>query len=205
MRRTMFTIMMSMCMLCFSGNIAEDQVSAKPVTGNVIEYVKKVDSTQVDSMNKKIAQDSIRQELYKEVESYIRKYTTRFDKDITKHLVDECIINGIDICFCLAQAQIETNFGTAGIGNSRKSMYGVYRTYKSRNASTTDWINLIKKNYLGQKKTIHHLMKNYVTLIGSYRYSSNKNYERDLKKTYTSIKNSTKIYKLQYECNTKKS
>lgn len=205
MRRTMFTIMMSMCMLCFSGNIAEDQVFAESVTGNVIEYVKKADSTQVDSVNKKIAQDTIRQELYKEVESYIRKHAPRFDKDITKHLVDECVINGIDICFCLSQAQIETNFGTAGIGNSRKSMYGVYKTYKNRNASTTDWIRIIKKNYLGNKKSIHHLMKNYVTLVGSYRYSSNKNYEHDLKKCYTSIKNSTNIYKLQYECNTKKS
>lgn len=205
MRRTMFTIMMSMCMLCFSGNIAEEQVSAQPVTGSVIEYVEKAESTKVDSANKNNAQDSIKQELYKEVESYIRKHAPKFDKDITKHLVDECVINDIDICFCLAQTQIETNFGTAGIGVSRKSMYGVYRTYKSRNASTTDWINLIKKNYLGKNKTIHHLMKNYVTLFGSYRYSSNKNYERDLKKVYTFIKNSTKIYKLQYECNTKKS
>ena len=166
-----------------------------------VEHVEKVDSAQAVFMNKKIALENCKVVLTSEVEKYIRKNTTRkFDKDISSHIVKECLDNDIDICFALAQAQNETCFGTIGIGKSRKSMYGVYKTYKHRNHSTTAYIDLLKTKYLGKKKTIHHLMNNFVNLNG-HRYSSNKNYERELKRTYECIKKKTKIFKLQNECN----
>ena len=43
-------------------------------------------------------------------------------------------------------------------------------------------------------------MNIFVNLNG-HRYSSNKNYERELKRTYECIKKKTKIFKLQNECN----
>ena len=43
-------------------------------------------------------------------------------------------------------------------------------------------------------------MNNFVNLNG-HRYSANKNYERELKRTYECIKKQTKIFKLQNECN----
>lgn len=166
-----------------------------------VEHVEKVDSVQAVFMNKKIALENCKVVLTSEVEEYIRKNTTRkFDKDISSHIVKKCLDNNIDICFALAQAQNETCFGTTGIGKSRKSMYGVYKTYKHLNHSTTAYIDLLKRKYLGKKKTVHHLMNNFVNLNG-YRYSSNKNYERELKRTYESIKKQTKIFKLQNECN----
>jgi len=181
---------------------AEEHAMAKHVTGTKVEHVNKALSTQVDSVNKKIALENCTVVLTEEVNSYIeskigRKINTH---DISKHIVKESLDNDIDICFVLAQAEIETAFGTTGIGKSRRSMYGVYITFKSHNHSTSYYIDLIKKNYLGTKKTIHHLMKNFVNLNG-HRYSSDKNYEGKLKKKYLEIKNNTKISKLQDACN----
>ena len=193
---------MSLFLVVSTPSGAEEHGLAKHVTGTVkVEHVKKDNSTQVELANKKIAQKDFVKELTKEVESYIDKTTRRkFDRDISSHIVKECLDNDIDICFALAQAQNETCFGTTGIGKSRKSMYGVYKNYKTRNHSTTAYIDLLKRKYLGKNKTIHHLMKNFVSLNG-HRYSSNKSYEKELRSTYELIKKQTKIFKLQNECN----
>lgn len=200
MKRTLVLFLVSLSMLLSTPSGAEEHGLATHVTGTKVENVEKVDSAQAGSVNKEIALNNCKVILTEEVEKYIESKTKKFDRDISKHLVEECLNNDIDICFALAQAQIETNFGTAGIGKSRKSMYGVYKTYKSRKHSTSAYIELLKTKYLGSKKTIHHLMKNFVTLGGS-RYSSNPKYESELKKAYQEIKKITKISKLQDECN----
>lgn len=201
MKKKILLTLMSLFLVVSTPFSAEEHAMAKHVTGTKIEHVEKVDSAQAVFMNKKIALENCKVVLTSEVEEYIRKNTTRkFDKDISSHIVKECLDNDIDICFALAQAQNETCFGTTGIGKSRNSMYGVYKTYKHRNHSTTAYIDLLKRKYLGKKKTVHHLMNNFVNLNG-HRYSSNKNYERELKRTYEYIKKKTKIFKLQNECN----
>lgn len=202
MKKKIFLTLMSLFLVVSTPSGAEEHGLAKHVTGTVkVEHVKKDNSTQVELANKKIAQKDFVKELTKEVESYIDKTTRRkFDRDISSHIVKECLDNDIDICFALAQAQNETCFGTTGIGKSRKSMYGVYKNYKTRNHSTTAYIDLLKRKYLGKNKTIHHLMKNFVSLNG-HRYSSNKSYEKELRSTYELIKKQTKIFKLQNECN----
>lgn len=201
MKRTFVLFLMSLSMLLSSPSCAEEHGLANHVTGMKVEHVEKVDTAQAASVNKEIALRNCKVILTEEVEEYIGSKTKKFDRDISKHLVEECLNNDIDICFALAQAQIETNFGTIGIGKSRRSMYGVYVTFKSRKHSTTHYIRLLKTNYLGSKKTIHHLMKNYVTLKGGHRYSSNPKYESELKKAYQEIVRNTKISKLQDECN----
>lgn len=201
MKRTLVLFLVSLSMLLSSPSGAEEHGLAHHVTGTKVENVEKVDTAQAVSVNKEIALNNCKVMLTEEVEDYIESKTKKFDKDISKHLVEECLNNDIDICFALAQAQIETNFGTTGIGKSRKSMYGVYKTFKSRKHSTEHYIALLKEKYLGTKKTIHHLMKNYATLKGGYRYSSNPKYESELKKAYSEIKRKTKISELQDECN----
>lgn len=202
MRKRLLLTLMSLFLVLSIPSGAEEHVMAKHVTGTKVEHVNKALSTQVDSVNKKIALENCTVILTEEVNSYIeskvgRKINTH---DISKHIVKESLDNDIDICFVLAQAEIETAFGTTGIGKSRRSMYGVYITFKSHNHSTSYYIDLLKRNYLGTKKTIHHLMKNFVNLNG-HRYSSDKNYEGKLKKKYQEIKNNTKISRLQNECN----
>lgn len=206
MRKRLLLTLMSLFLVLSTQSIAEENALAKHLTGSRIEHVEKVDSVQAVSMNKKIALKNCTVLLTSEVEDYIESKVGKKIKthDISKHIVKESLDNDIDICFVLAQAEIETAFGTTGIGKSRRSVYGVYITFKNHNASTTHYINLLKKNYLGTKKTIHHLMKNFVNLNG-HRYSSDKNYEGKLKKKYLEIKNNTKISKLQDECNKYKS
>lgn len=202
MKKKIFLTLMSLFLVVSTPSGAEEHGLAKHVTGTVkVEHVEKAYTAQAVYVNKEIALKYFIKNLTKEVESYIDKNTTRkFDRDISSHIVKECLDNDIDICFALAQAQNETCFGTTGIGNSRKSMYGVYKNYKTRNHSTTAYIDLLKRKYLGKNKTIHHLMKNFVNLNG-HRYSSNKNYEKELRSTYELIKKQTKIFKLQNECN----
>ena len=206
MRKRLLLTLMSLFLVLSIPSGAEEHVLAKHVTGTKVEHVEKVDTAQAVSMNKKIALENCTVVLTNEVESYIeRKVGRKVDSyGISKHIVKESLDNDIDICFVLAQAEIETAFGTTGIGKSRKSMYGVYVNYRNHNHSTSEYIKLIKGKYLGSKKTIHHLMKNFVNL-GGHRYSSDKNYEEKLKKKYQEIKSKTKIFKLQDECSKLKS
>lgn len=201
MRKRLLLTLMSLFLVLSIPSGAEEHVMAKHVTGTKVEHVEKVDTAQAVSMNKKIALENCTTILTSEVESYIESKVGRKVRtyDISKHIVKESLDNDIDICFVLAQAEIETVFGTTGIGKSRRSMYGVYITFKSHNHSTSYYIDLLKRNYLGTKKTIHHLMKNFVNLNG-HRYSSDKGYEKKLKDKYLEIKSKTKIFKLQNEC-----
>lgn len=199
MKKTIISAMMLVSVV-FAGSHAENHKVATYVPGMRAEYVKKAVSAKADSVNKENAHKvDLKDSLVEEVDKYIRKRLKNFDKDISEHIANECLANDIDICFALAQAQIETNFGTTGIGKSRKSMYGVYRTYKTKKHSTSDWIRLLKSNYLGSKKSIKKLMENYVTLNGK-RYSQNPRYESILKSTYQTIKSTTNISRLQNEC-----
>lgn len=203
MRRFLILVMMSLSMLVVSApSCAEELKSATSMTGTKNEYVKKASSTQVGVVNKKFAHEKCISLLTDEVEKYIQSRIGRkIDiHDISSHIVKESLDNDIDICFVLAQAEIETLFGTKGIGKSRKSMYGVYITFKTHNKSTTYYIKLIKDKYLGTKKTVHHLMNNFVSLSGR-RYSTNKKYESELKRKYQNIVKNTNIKKLQDECN----
>ncbi len=188
---------MSLSILLSTPSGAEEHGLANHVTGTEVSYVEKVSSGKPELVNKEIAQDTLNIKLVEEVEKYISKKAKKFDKDISKHLVEECLNNDIDICFALAQTQIETNFGTTGIGRTRKSMFGVYVSYKTRNHSTTAWIDLLKRRYLGNKKSVYDLMNRYVTLSGK-RYSQNPKYESTLRNAYNSIKKNTQIYKIQY-------
>lgn len=192
----LMSVLLSQNCQCEIGRVAP--ISITDSIGHVKKLSMKSDS--VSLANKKIAQkESIRQELVNEVDKYISKkaYRQRFHKDISEHLVEVSLKNNFDIAFAMAQAEIETCYGTTGIGISRRSMYGVYITYKNLNASTDYYINMIQQKYLGNKRSINDLIKNYVTLKGSKRYSSNIKYESLLKKKWKDISTNTKISRLQ--------
>lgn len=141
----------------------------------------------------------IQQNLLAEVTRYIKKQSPSAHATIPEHIVKQGLANNIDICFIMAQTEIETNYGTTGAGRStsRRSMFGVAkRKYNSYYAAIDDYINVLKDNYLGRGRTEHTLMNNYIT-FGGYRYASNPNYETYLKKTYVKIAVNTKIKQLQ--------
>ena len=148
--------------------------------------------------------DSIKQELIKETKEYILKSVPKAKSNVemvVEPMVEHALGNNIELPFMLAQAQIETCFGTAGIGrsNSKKSMFGVMkRTYETYEDCILHYIVNLKKNYLANGRTIHHLMENYVTIRG-HRYAGDRSYESKVKKLYLHIKSKTKIDNLENE------
>jgi len=147
--------------------------------------------------------DSIKAELISAVSKYINRKAPKSNKFIPKYLVQFGLDHNIDICFMMAQTQIETNFGTMGIGreSSKRSMFGVMKhKYDSYDKAINHYCQVLKKYYLVKGKTEQHLLTKYVTKGGG-RYASNPRYEKELTIAYLNIKRSTKINSLQKEYN----
>ena len=176
--------------------------TTKPVKNiDLIENVAEFKDTVNNVKQVKQQKDSIEQLLISEVEKYMKTKTTRYHRLVPKYLVHAALNHNIDLCFMMAQTQIETCYGTTGAGreSSRKSLFGVsIRKYANYELAINDYCRILKKSYLGKGRTEHHLMTKYVTHKGG-RYASNPKYENELKYAYKTIKKTTKIYSLQQE------
>lgn len=140
----------------------------------------------------------IKDELVSEVSRYIYKQAPNAHDEIANHIVSACIEHDIDICFAMAQTQIETNFGTLGAGRhtSKKSLFGVSKRYGTYEDAVYDYTSLLRTRYLVRGKTEHDLMRNYINKNG-HRYAEHRGYEISLRSTYKTIKNSTDIVSIQ--------
>jgi len=164
-----------------------------------IEYVSpQPNITKIDTIQIK---DSMQNKLIDEVSKYVKKQAPRSHQFIPKYLVQAGLNNNIDICFMMAQTQIETCFGTTGAGreSARRSMFGVIkRHYSTYEAAINHYCEVLKKYYLVKGRTEQHLLTKYVTGTGG-RYAENPRYEIELRTTYNQIKRTTKIHSLQEE------
>ena len=119
-------------------------------------------------------------------------------------LVEECEKYGVDICFALSQAEIESHFGTKGVASKLNSVFnvGIYdgktteeidNKYKFDypNESIEPYLKLLVNRYL-INKTEEDLMKKFVDKDGK-RYASNPNYEIMISERYKFISENTKI------------
>ena len=119
-------------------------------------------------------------------------------------LVEECEKYNIDICFALAQGEIESHFGTKGVASKLNSVFnvGIYdgktaeeinNKYKFDypNESIEPYLKLLINRYL-INKTEEDLMKKFVDKDGK-RYASNPNYEIMISEKYKFIIENTKI------------
>ena len=119
-------------------------------------------------------------------------------------LVEECEKYGVDICFVLSQAEIESHFGTKGIASKLNSVFnvGIYdgkiaeeidNKYKFDypNESIEPYLKLLNERYL-VNKTEQDLMKKFIDIDGN-RYASNPNYENMISDKYKYITENTKI------------
>ena len=152
-----------------------------------------------DSINKEY--DSTYAAVLKVTANYINKQAPKAHNDLPKYLLDAALEYDIDLCFMMAQTQLETNFGTLGAGRekSRRSLFGVYtKKYTSYEYARDDWCNLLNKSYLGKGRTEEHLMNSYTSHSGK-RYAENPSYEISLKSTYKSIVKSTGLKQMQTE------
>ena len=153
--------------------------------------------------------DSIRTELVRQTDAYISQKFPK-SKLTGEALVMACEKHDFDICFALAQAEIESGLGTAGKakrtnnpwnvgawnGRSVQTMNKLGYGYSHPDQSIEPYIELVKTKYLGDKRTIHDLMVQYTTLSG-HRYASDPDYERTLKSTYHRICTKTALRELQ--------
>ena len=166
-----------------------------PTFVNTIMIADTVENDNVETKN-----DSLRLQLIDAVDSHIRKSFKIYDRNLPTYMVDHSLNYNIDLCFMMAQTTIETGFGTAGAGKptSRHSLFGVCKRYKNYNSAVEDYCILLRKSYLGTKKSEHDLMRNYVTL-GGVRYAANRRYEKELSAEYKKIRSKTNIYELWTE------
>lgn len=148
-------------------------------------------------------ENNVKEDLYKELHNEVYKYimsqAPNSNKDLSAMMIDASMKYDIDLCFMMAQTQIETNYGTTGAGreSSRKSLFGIARfKYSSYEEAIHKYCQLIINKYLVKDRTEQHLMKNFISVSGA-RYAKSLNYEHKLSKTYNNIKKSTNIYELR--------
>ena len=119
-------------------------------------------------------------------------------------IVEECEIHNIDICFVLAQGEIESHFGTKGIASKLNCVFnvGIYDNKTSEeieskfkftcpNESIGPYLNLLNKRYL-VNKVEQDLMAEFVDINGN-RYASDVDYELKISSKYKFIIENTKI------------
>jgi flagellum-specific peptidoglycan hydrolase FlgJ len=142
--------------------------------------------------------DSIKNVLIDEVEKYIFEKAPKVYQNLPEYLVHKSLEENIDLCFVMAQTELETNYGTLGLGreSSRRSLFGVMKgKYSSYEDAVDDYFYLLKKSYLVKGRDEQYLMRNYVTGSG-YRYAGNPHYEVELSSKYKIIKKTTNISQL---------
>lgn len=119
-------------------------------------------------------------------------------------LVEECEKYNVDICFVLAQGEIESHFGTKGMASKLNSIFnvGIYDNktaeeingkykFEYPNESIEPYLKLLTNRYLVDK-TEEDLLKKFVD-IDNKRYASNPNYEIMISDRYKFITENTKI------------
>lgn len=147
-------------------------------------------------------------QLTKEVQSYIDKVAPT--SNIRGYaIVDECEKYNVDVCFVLAQAEIESHFGTKGLGSKFNNVFNVdvhdkvkgkkdmnkKYIYQYPNESIEPYLQLLTTKYLVNKLESDLLVK-YVDINGS-RYATDVDYEAKLRSKYNSIVDNTNIVNLQ--------
>ena len=157
-----------------------------------------------------LSYNQYKSELVKEVKVYIDSVAPT--SNLTGYaIVDYSEKYDLDIKFVLAQAQIESHFGTTGMALKTNSVFnvGAYDSasydningkfkYKHPDYSIEPYMQLLYKDYITGTKTELDLMAKYVNKNGQ-RYSSNANYENDLLNLYKCIDKTTRITELQGE------
>ncbi len=126
-----------------------------------------------------------------------------------KSLFEQCMKYDVDVCFVLAQAQLESHFGTSGQSVITKCVWSVGAhdnrstddmkrrglTFSNPNESIRPFLKELTSNWMGGDTTEYDLMKSYINKDGK-RYASDLQYEEKLTCVYNKIKNNTRIYEL---------
>lgn len=117
-------------------------------------------------------------------------------------LIDKCEKYDVDVRFVLAQAHVESHFGTKGIAARTNSVWnvGAYDgleesqiskkfKYNHPDDSIEPYLKLLKDKYLVGGRTEMDLVKNYVSSEGK-RYATYQDYEQEIQ---NKLQNMTQI------------
>ena len=121
-------------------------------------------------------------------------------------LLNKCQEYNVDLVFVLAQATLESHFGTTGMAKKTNSVFNIgaydgksihaisskYK-YENPNLSIDPYLTLLNDSYLDGKSE-EELLSNFVNKDGK-RYASYKNYEKELQIIIKSIEDNTDIVK----------
>lgn len=138
--------------------------------------------------------DSLRIQLVKEVDSYMRKHypNTKLSAD---YIVDICIDQNFDIPLLLSQAQQESGFGKRMKGNS---VFGVIsRQYTNVDNAVKDYVAIMKKSYVKTRTPEECIASGfYVEGSRKYKYAGNPAYAQTIGKIRSNIIRTTSIQNL---------
>lgn len=147
---------------------------------------------------------TIEEQMIKEVERYIKKWGPG-SKISADTLVKICLEYDLNILLALAQAHVESHFGTKGVASRTNSVFNVgtfdngviLYTYDHPDESVRPYAILLVNDYL-KDKTEEDLLKNggFVNYRGK-RYASYVFYENKLRKVYDVLLETTDIDSLQ--------
>lgn len=178
-------------------------LNTKSTNFNVIEY------NINDDFKKSIynlALEKKRNNVVNSINLYIDSVAPK-SKLVSDSIINACEKYNVDICFVLAQAQLESHFGTTGVAKKTNSVWNV-KAYDGRSAnnmikhgdgfedpnhSIEPYLILLRNKYL-VNKTEFDLMKNFTNKYG-YRYATCPNYENKLSNIYKYIVYNTDINK----------
>ena len=121
-------------------------------------------------------------------------------------LLNKCQEYNVDLVFVLAQATLESHFGTTGMAKKTNSVFNIgaydgksihaisskYK-YENPNLSIDPYLTLLNDSYL-EGKSEEELLSNFVNKDGK-RYASYKNYEKELQIIIKRIEDDTDIVK----------
>ena len=120
-------------------------------------------------------------------------------------IVEECEKYDVDVCFVLAQGEVESHFGTKGIASKLNCVFnvGIYDNktagqvesqyqFDYPNESIEPYLKLLTTRYLVNKLETN-LMQKFVDINGK-RYATDPEYEVKLSSKYKYICENTKIH-----------
>jgi len=177
------------------------------LTSNDIKYI--VYQPSEEEMYVNNLKTKMKIELIKEVQTYITNLAPNA-KLTAEYVVNKCLEYDTDIIFVLAQAMLESHFGTKGKATITNSVWNVgtyddgqilYR-YRSANESLEPYLKLVNEKYLisvsikGDTiyKDLGHLLQDrgYINYRGA-RFASARGYENGMRKLMVKIDMETSI------------
>lgn len=158
-----------------------------------------------------LAMEGIKDDIVTEIDCYIDSIAPDSGLNGIK-LFELCNKYGVDVRFAMAQAQVESHFGTKGMAAKTNIVWNV-KTYDNRtlddirkhnddfkhpDESIEPYLSLLVNSYFVDGKTEEDMFINFVNKDGK-RYASNTNYENAMLSVYERINNETDLKRLLKE------